>query len=79
MKGKAIQSEAGNITVLADGGTLLIWVGGECYIVDNPAVSDNATDIEFSNAQTPDQIKCIIDDAIKSQIRRVTIKLEMSN
>jgi len=61
MKGKAIQSESGSITVMTQGDNLLIWVGGVGYLVDNPAFSDRAIEIEYNVKSAVGQIKSDID------------------
>ena len=76
-QGKALQSEAGNLTVLTYGKSgLMIWVdarsdirhGDEvCYITDNPCVSDRAIDFEFDEMSTHDGIKALIDLAFHTK------------
>ena len=80
-QGKALQSEAGNLTVLTYGKSgLMIWVDkadaefadGDTvrYITENPSLSDRAIDIEFSDTLTHEEIKALIDLAFHQ--RRVS-------
>jgi hypothetical protein len=65
MKEKAVQSEAGNITVLSYAKDLLIWVDGVGYIVADPKHSDKAISIDYSSKETLEQIKAKVDAAFQ--------------
>ena len=69
-QGRALQSEAGNLTVLTYGKSgLMIWVDKAdaedvdtvCYITDNPSLSDRSIGVEFSDVSTHEEIKTLID------------------
>lgn len=66
---KAVQTQSGLLTIAEHGNRLLVWAGDSCHLIDNPALSDRAIEIDFEidSKSTIQQIKAAIDAAVQAQ------------
>jgi hypothetical protein len=59
MTAKYIQTEDGNITVAAIGKNLLVAIGGQIYLVTNPAIGDEINgvkEVDYLPGDTPERL-----------------------